>query len=203
MKKKSEFLDRLDLSFVGIKHVLAKPRYMVFAGMTAFLLSVILYISINSGYYGSLFFATKLNMADKFGVAATMLSQMGQDIFKTLQGSVLFWVALLQGIAFAMILYNIRRNKRIDTSSMGKGGAAVLFATLGLGCVPCGTSLILPLLSLVFSSGTSLLAAANVASLIVMFMALGLSVYTLLRLGHIAIAHKAFEEISKDNIEEV
>lgn len=176
---------------------------MIFAWLMAFVLSVVLYLSINSGYYGALLMTPMLSFTDKIGVLGTLVNQMGREYFTTLQGFVLLLVALLQGVAFSLMLYNVRRNKRLDTGSLGKSGFAMVATTLGLGCVPCGTSLVLPLLSLVFSSTTSLMAAANVASLVVMLLALGLSVYTVYKLGYIAIAHKALEETPAVKVAEV
>ena len=194
MKHRSKIMDKASLSFTGIGHVLAKPRYVIFMSGMACILATAIYFSINSGYYGTLLLSPMLSISDKLGVVFTLLSQMGQEFFATIQGFVLLLVALFQGLAFGMMLYNMRRNNRIDTSSLGKSGVAMVAATLGLGCVPCGTSLILPLLSLIFSSTTSVYAAANVASLVVLSIALILSIYSLYTLGYIAVAHKANEE---------
>ena len=86
------------------------------------------------------------------------------------------------------------RNKKIDAGTVGGGGIAMFAAALGLGCVPCGTSLIMPIATLLFSS--SAYAAANAASLVVLVIAFILSVYSVYRLGYIAYAHVMSEKVT-------
>ena len=196
VRTREQIIDKMKLSFDGLKHVFGKPRYVVFGTMVAVILGTVIYFSINSGYYGTLLVAPMLSFGDKVSVIGTMYSQLGQEIVTTFMGFVLFVVALLQGSAFSLMLYNLRRNKRMDTGSMSKSGLAVVAAAIGLGCVPCGTSLILPLVSLLFSSGASAVAAANALSTIMLVIALFLSIYSVYSLGYIAVAHKAVEELT-------
>ena len=110
----------------------------------------------------------------------------------TINGAILAIVALLQGVAFAAMVYIMRRNKRFDTGAVGSGGIAMLATAVGLGCVPCGTSLIMPLVTLFFS--TSAYAAASMANMVVLMLAFLLSLYSLYKLGNVAYVHVAVEK---------
>lgn len=141
---------------------------------------------------------SRLPLADKVGVLGMMIRDMVIAGVTTPSGALLLVVSLLQGAAFALMIYTMRRNKRVDMETVGEGGLVMFAAMLGLGCVPCGTSLILPILTFFFSS--SAYAAANTASLIVLIIAFGLTLFTLYRLGYVAYAHHITED--KDRREE-
>ena len=81
-----------------------------------------------------------------------------------------------------------KKNKRSEqsvTRQVGLSGLASVATTIGLGCVPCGTSLILPLVA-VFFSGAAAATAATVASTLVLILALLLSLFSLYKSGQIA-----------------
>lgn len=99
----------------------------------------------------------------------------------TYNGALLLVVSVLQGAAFSVMVFTARQNKAFDKQTVGGGGIAMIAAALGLGCVPCGTSLIMPIMTLLFSS--SAYAAANTASVVVLAVALLLSVYSLYRVA--------------------
>ena len=175
----------------GLLGVLRMPRYGVLAIFFAFLFALLMYVIINSGFYVPLL-ASRLPLADKVGVFVGMLQSLGVSFFTMVDGFLLLLVSLLQGVAFAVMVYTMRRNKRFDTATVSGGTLAMVAATLGLGCVPCGTSLIMPIVTLFFSS--SAYAAANTASIIVLIGAFLLSLYSLYRMGGIANAHLEVEQ---------
>ncbi len=51
---------------------------------------------------------------------------MVQSFVSSFNGALLAVVALLQGIAFAAMVYVLRRNKRFDAQTVGTGGLALL-----------------------------------------------------------------------------
>lgn len=179
------------MSTKGVARVLSRPQYIAVAPILAFLFAVLIYGMINGGFYGPLLMS-RLPIIDKIGVIGDLIVQLTKDSVTTGMGILLVVVSLLQGIAFAVMIYTVRRNKRMDVATVGGGTVAVIAAALGLGCVPCGTSLLLPILTLLFSS--SAYAAANTASMIVLVLAFGLSLYSIYRLGYIAYTHSEIEK---------
>ncbi|NCU30444.1 hypothetical protein EOM57_01415 [Candidatus Saccharibacteria bacterium] len=197
MKSKLQTIKyKISMAAQGIAGVMRQPRYAVTAAGLASLFATLIYFFIEIGFYGPLL-SSGLPIADKLAVVASMVGEMLAELTTTIGGALLAVVALLQGVAFATMTYNIRRNKKFDTRTVGSGGAAMLATALGLGCVPCGTSLVMPIVTLFFSS--SAYAAANTASTVVLVVAFVLSVYSLYTLGGVAYAHVMIEQESEDD----
>ena len=170
----------------GIGQVLRQPRYAAGALVGALGFAWLIFLLTNGGFYGALLMS-RLPLVDKLGVIGTMLAEIARQAATSLTGALLVLVSVLQGISLALIIFTARRNKRNQqtTQQLGLSGIASVAAAIGLGCVPCGTSLILPIVA-VFFSGAAAASAATVASTIVLIIALGLSLFSLYRSGQIA-----------------
>lgn len=170
----------------GISQVLRQPRYAVGALVGALGFAWLIFLLTNGGFYGALLMS-RLPFVDKLGVIGTMFAEIARQAATSLTGALLVLVSILQGISLALIIFTARRNKRNQqtTQQLGLSGIASVAAAIGLGCVPCGTSLILPIVA-VFFSGAAAASAATVASTIVLIIALGLSLFSLYRSGQIA-----------------
>lgn len=190
--------DKITIAIRGIAGVLKYPRYVVFSGVMAVLFASLVYLIINAGSYGSLLMS-RLPLLDKLQVVWMMLQHMMFDMVTTFNGVLLLLVSLLQGLSFSVMLYTFRRNRQFSSMQVvGSGGIAAVAAALGLGCVPCGTSIILPIVSVVFSS--SAYAAASIASAVVLVVAFGVTLYSLYKLGMVASAHIESEKLRKANM---
>lgn len=170
----------------GIGQVLRQPRYAAGALVGALGFAWLIFLLTNGGFYGALLMS-RLPLIDKLSVIGTMLAEIARQAATSLTGALLVLVSVLQGISLALIIFTARRNKRNQqtTQQLGLSGVASVAAAIGLGCVPCGTSLILPIVA-VFFSGAAAASAATVASTIVLVIALGLSLFSLYRSGQIA-----------------
>lgn len=170
----------------GISQVLRQPRYAVGALVGALGFAWLIFLLTNGGFYGALLMS-RLPFVDKLGVIGTMFAEIARQAATSLTGTLLVLVSVLQGISLALIIFTARHNKRNQqtTQQLGLSGIASVAAAIGLGCVPCGTSLILPIVA-VFFSGAAAASAATVASTIVLVIALGLSLFSLYRSGQIA-----------------
>lgn len=170
----------------GIGQVLRQPRYAVGALVGALGFAWLIFLLTNGGFYGALLMS-RLPLIDKLGVIGTMLAEIARQAAMSLTGALLVLVSILQGISLALIIFTAQHNKRNQqtTQQLGLSGIASVAAAIGLGCVPCGTSLILPIVA-VFFSGAAAASAATVASTIVLIIALGLSLFSLYRSGQIA-----------------
>ena len=170
----------------GIGQVLRQPRYAAGALVGALGFAWLIFLLTNGGFYGALLMS-RLPFVDKLGVIGTMFVEIVRQAATSLTGALLVLVSILQGISLALIIFTARHNKRNQqtTQQLSLSGIASIAAAIGLGCVPCGTSLILPIVA-VFFSGAAAASAATVASTIVLIIALGLSLFSLYRSGQIA-----------------
>ena len=170
----------------GIGQVLRQPRYAAGALVGALGFAWLIFLLTNGGFYGALLMS-RLPFVDKLGVIGTMFAEIARQAATSLTGALLVLVSMLQGISLTLIIFTARHNKRnqLTTKQLGLSGIASIAAAIGLGCVPCGTSLILPIVA-VFFSGAAAASAATVASTIVLVIALGLSLFSLYRSGQIA-----------------
>ena len=174
----------------GIGALLKLPRYSVLAVGFSLLFAIIIFFAINGNFYGPLFLS-RLSIVDKFVVAGSMLIELFNQGFTTPNGALLLIVSILQGLSLAVVIFTARRNKRNEQDvarQLSVSGIASIAATIGLGCVPCGTSLILPIVTLFFS-GAAAATAANVAGTIVLILALVLSLASLYKSGQIAFVY--------------
>lgn len=197
---KMSFKEKLRMSLQGILGVLSKPKYAVLAGILAFAFACFIFLIINWGLYGSLLFSP-LGFADKIATMGLMISQMGREIVTTGNGMLLAIVSTLQGISLSIVTYTLIRNKRggvgSSKSSLGGSGFAAFAAAIGLGCVPCGTSIAMPIMALFFSG--SAYAAVSIASLIVLILALVVTLYSLYKLGYSAFAYTEQDRFKKES----
>ena len=174
----------------GIGALLKLPRYSVLSAGFSLLFAIIIFFAINGNFYGPLFLS-RLSIVDKFAVAGNMLAELFKQGFTTPNGALLLIVSILQGLSLSVVIFTARRNKRNEQDvarQLSVSGIASIAAAIGLGCVPCGTSLILPIVTLFFS-GAAAATAANVAGTIVLILALVLSLASLYKSGQIAFVY--------------
>ena len=174
----------------GIGTLLKLPRYSVLAVGFSLIFAIIIFFAINSNFYGPLFLS-RLPIVDKFAIAGSMLIELFKQGFTTPNGALLLIVSILQGLSLSVVIFTARRNKRNEQDvarQLSVSGIASIAAAIGLGCVPCGTSLILPIVTLFFS-GAAAATAANVAGTIVLVLALVLSLASLYKSGQIAFVY--------------
>ncbi len=170
-------------ALTGIWFVLKRPKWLILALTLSFILSLIIYFSINNGFYWPLL-ASSLSIGNKLSVFGMMISGMVTSYGAGLNGALLLIVSLLQGLAIAILIYTIRKNHQLDAGIAGRSGVALALATLGLGCVPCGTSLLVPVMTIIFSSSAPALIGA--ANSLILVGALVLTVYSLYKTGLVA-----------------
>ena len=174
----------------GIGALLKLPRYSVLASGFSLLFAIVIFFAINGNFYGPLFLS-RLSIVDKFAVAGNMLAELFKQGFTTPNGALLLIVSILQGLSLSVVIFTARRNKRNEQDvarQLSVSGIASIATAIGLGCVPCGTSLILPIVTLFFS-GAAAATAANVAGTIVLVLALVLSLASLYKSGQIAFVY--------------
>ena len=182
-------------ALLGVGRILGLPKYFLITIVATVAFAVIIYFAINANFYGPLMMS-RLPILDKIALLGSMIIDIFKQSFTSLNGALLMIVSILQGISIAAVIFtakNNRDNEKTVSRQVGLSGIASIAATIGLGCVPCGTSLILPIATLFFS-GAAAATAANIASTIVLLLALLLSLFSLYKSGQIIFM---YTELSK------
>ena len=182
-------------ALLGVGRILGLPKYFLITIVATVAFAVIIYFAINANFYGPLMMS-RLPILDKIALLGSMIIDIFKQGFTSLNGALLMIVSILQGISIAAVIFtakNNRDNEKTVSRQVGLSGIASIAATIGLGCVPCGTSLILPIVTLFFS-GAAAATAANIASIIVLLLALLLSLFSLYKSGQIIFM---YTELSK------
>lgn len=182
------------ISISGILKVIVRWRYFLVAVVVMAIFSIIFgLLSIGSLEVNMLF--SRLPIVDKFDIVNRSIVRVFSNS-TTFSGVLTGIIIILQGLAMALLVFNIRRqreNNKIITSTnirgrVGESAVASVIAMLGLGCSACGTSLLLPLLALISSSAAFLGAATTTVSLI----AIGFLLYSLVNMGYTAYVFAEF-----------
>lgn len=182
-------------AILGVGRILGLPKYFLITIVATVAFAVIIYFAINANFYGPLMMS-RLPVLDKIALLGSMIIDIFKQSFTSLNGALLMVVSILQGISIAAVIFtakNNRDNEKTVSRQVGLSGIASIAATIGLGCVPCGTSLILPIVTLFFS-GAAAATAANIASIIVLLLALLLSLFSIYKSGQIIFM---YTELSK------
>ena len=182
-------------ALLGIGRMLGSSKYFLITIVATIAFAVIIYFAINANFYGPLMMS-RLPILDKIVLLGSMIIDVFKQSLTSPNGALLMVVSILQGISIAAVIFtakNNRDNEKTVSRQVGLSGIASIAATIGLGCVPCGTSLILPIVTLFFS-GAAAATAANIASIIVLLLALLLSLFSLYKSGQIIFM---YTELSK------
>ena len=182
-------------ALLGIGRMLGLPKYFLITIVVTIAFAVIIYFAINANFYGPLMMS-RLPVLDKIALLGSMIIDIFKQSFTSLNGVLLMVASILQGVSIAAVIFtakNNRDNEKTVYRQVGLSGITSIAATIGLGCVPCGTSLILPIVTLFFS-GAAAATAANIASIMVLLLALLLSLFSLYKSGQIIFM---YTELSK------
>ena len=182
-------------ALLGIGRMFGLPKYFLITIAATVAFAVIIYFAINANFYGPLMMS-RLPILDKIALLGSMIIDIFKQSFTSPNGALLMVVSILQGVSITAVIFtakNNRDNEKTVSRQVGLSGIASIAATIGLGCVPCGTSLILPIVTLFFS-GAAAATAANIASTIVLLLALLLSLFSLYKSGQIIFM---YTELSK------
>ena len=182
-------------ALLGVGRMLGSSKYFLITIVATVAFAVIIYFAINANFYGPLMMS-RLPIIDKIALLGSMIIDIFKQSFTSPNSALLMVVSILQGVSIAAVIFtskNNRDNEKTVSRQVGLSGIASIAATIGLGCVPCGTSLILPIVTLFFS-GAAAATAANIASTIVLLLALLLSLFSLYKSGQIIFM---YTELSK------
>lgn len=200
MNKLQHKREQVKSALFGIGRLLRIPQYLLLATATSLIFALVIFFAINANFYGPLMMS-QLPFLDKIALLGAMLSDIFTQGFTSINGALLIVVSVLQGISIAAVIFTAKKNKveeKTVTRQVGLSGIASVAAAIGLGCVPCGTSIILPIVA-IFFSGAAAATAANIASTIVLTLALLLSVFSLYKSGKIVFMYTELAKQEKES----
>ncbi len=93
----------------------------------------------------------------------------------------IFSISILQGILIGLIILLWNKKRSENSANLEKAGIITGLIALGAGCPTCGTTLLTPLIGVIFSSGS--IAIAGAISTIVTWLAIIIAILSLKRLG--------------------
>lgn len=170
-------LDKTKLSLLGCLRVLIKWPYLLLALLTIIIFGAFFgVLAIGSSEWNLL--TSSLPIKDKLDILTQACIRFFSQV-PSVYDAMLVAVVVLQGITIALLAYTLNQQRKSkkeqDKSSSARvreTTAASFIATLGLGCSACGTSLIIPLLSLLSTSAIFLGAITTVIVVVALLLLL-------------------------------
>jgi hypothetical protein len=153
------------------------------------LFMMLLQFSQLATFYGPLLFSPNVSAGGKLEIVGNIVQSAFTPTL-SLNFILVLIVALLQGIVVTLILYvKVFKRKEIEEQAVcevGKGatvsgGIGAVISFLGVGCAPCQTALISPLLALITAGTASLIVAEIIMDSILVFAGL-LSLYAIFKM---------------------
>ena len=166
-----------------VKLLYFRPAYLLLAFAISLVFYEFVYWFLNLGLFHYLMTTEYLPLADKIGIIIGSYTNVFSIPVPKIS-ALLLAVSILQGISVAALVYAIRRDRAVNKNvakEFGGTGVAGIFSVLGLGCIPCGTSLVTPILTFFFASST--VAIADKVGLYAAIIALVISLVTVYLVG--------------------
>jgi hypothetical protein len=183
MVRKSRFIGkwwkRVKIAARGGFYVLSHPQYLTLALGVALLFAYILTMTTSGTTELKLLFSS-LSFGDKVGVLGGIFGRVFTNTW-SVSGALVWLLSICQGILISLLIFHRRRSRKLDDSALMNSSIASVLAIVGAGCPTCGTSLIMPLLTVVFSSAAY--TVLNSLSAIILVVAFVLVLFSLRRLG--------------------
>lgn len=194
------FVDRTKFAVVGYKYLLSRPRYII-ALVISFLIFLYILSQLQNGGSNWQLLWSGLDFGRKMEVFGLSLLSMLEN-FTSFLGVLIVFLALMQSLCVAGIVFAIRHRQKDDAiNGASAGSIASILAFVTLGCPTCGMTLLTPLLTMV--AGTSAIALAERLGIILSIVAFVLLFFTLVQLGYQIFvnvsAERAKEKHAKSN----
>jgi hypothetical protein len=173
---------RVILAWRGIGYVMRRPRYLVLAGLVAILFAFILTLTANGTTDLRLLFSG-LSIGDTLHVVGGIFVRTVTNL-PSITGILTWLLAICQGVLIALLIFNMQANRKLDDRAVLDSSFASILAILGAGCPTCGTSLLMPVLTAVFSSAAY--TALGVIINVILLIAFILVLMALRRLGFLS-----------------
>lgn len=152
---------RIVKSIKALAHLLYfRPAYLFLTVAVSMIFYEIVFWSLNIGLLHYLLTTEYLSFLEKVSVVLTSYSSAFTLPLPPISFT-LFLVSILQGMAVSSLVYITRRERATNRNiakDLGGTGAVGALSILGLGCVPCGTSIVTPILTFFFATSSAAIA---------------------------------------------
>jgi hypothetical protein len=182
----ARWMDGLKLVCTGTGMVLKRGQF-AFIAVLVFALFSIVTTMLGAGSTELRLLFSSISLDEKLGVLGALIARTFGVDGMSAEKSMMLVVALLQGVAIALLVYVWRRKKKekFDVADgVSKTSIGATLALLGAGCSSCGTSLLFPIVSMIF--GASGLVASAIIGWVFVIGALALLVFSIKKLGFYA-----------------
>ena len=180
-----KWLDRWKLAFSGVVLAFSYRKFRITAIIVFILFGTLMNLLTGGFAAFNLLFA--VSFPDKLKIifdAFLGLFGIGKNF---LDWALIFFIALIQAVLVGLVAFIWKRRKdnlkaaKASNSGAQSAGIAAGLAVLGAGCPTCGTTLIAPIISTIFSSGGY--AIAGFVSGFITFIAIIVSLLALKKVG--------------------
>lgn len=174
------FLIKLKLSLKSVSAVIAQPLYACYAFIFAFLFMQLILWGTNFSLAQYIITNSSISLPSKIDFFASSTRDVFVNIFIP-ANALLIVVSVLQGLVISTLLYVIKYNRSVDKKALGGSVFATALATIGLGCVACGTSLLVPIVAIFASSSAAVITKSLTTP--VLFLSIFISLFSLYKAG--------------------
>lgn len=190
------FLIKLKLSLKSVGTVIVRPLYAGYAFISAFLFMQLILWGTNFSLAQYILTTGNISFVSKVDFFASSTRDVFANIFIP-ANTLLIIVSVLQGLVISTLLYVIKYNRSVDKKALGGSVFAAALATIGLGCVACGTSLLVPIVAIFASSSAAVITKSLTTP--VLILSIFISLFSLYKAGLQAstvIAHESIDTVS-------
>ena len=176
------WVDETKMAFVGVGIVMRKVKYITIAAIAFLIFAYILTIFRDgTATWGLLW--SGLGFGAKMGVLGDVWARVLQN-FTDWWGLILMMLAALQGVTISLLVYGwqMKMSRKTTVAGLEAGGVGTAVSFLAVGCPTCGTTLLMPILTVV--AGTGAAALAEVLGWIFVIVAAILLLHAMRRLGY-------------------
>jgi len=174
--------DRSKFALVSTGYILKKPKYLGIL-LLSFFIFIYFLTFFRDGSSNWQLIWSGLGLDRKMTVLGRVFPAILEN-FCSLYGLIVILLSLLQSVIVMQLIFAWRhREKGQQISGASTGGAGTILGFIALGCPSCGIGLLSPLLSAI--AGASAVALSETIGNIITVLALGLLLFSIIRLGYI------------------
>jgi len=170
---------KLRVSWRAVRRVLMRPAYLTLAVLSGFAMIGVILWALNLNLLFYIWTESPLSFVEKISFVFQVYPNLFNQYATTLSTSYLVFGTLF-GINISLLSFVLRARGRRAVKT-GKSAGGVFAAILSSGCAACGTSILTPVLTLLF--GGASIALANDIGLVINLLGSGLILYSIYTLG--------------------
>ena len=173
VEKTSKWLDEWKLAWMGVVLATKKWKFLTTVFVTFLIFGTLMNLLATSGL--GVLKVINLRIIWKAIIGLFGIGKSFSDWMPV------FIVAILQGILVGLVMFVWKKRKDKNKENAQTAGIAAGLAVLGAGCPTCGTTLLTPIISAIFSGGSY--AIAGTISSIITWVAVAITLLAIKKVG--------------------